>query len=462
MLTRSLAKFFFILAISVFSLTSAQARTFTLVNNCSFPVWFGFFGSKENPKPANNNYKLEANGGTNIATIPSAGSGTIWSGVVAGRTNCTGTSCETADCGGGSGACTRGFNQPATQGEFTLSATGRDFYDVEVINGVNLPLSVTPNVAAQGKDPYFCGSPGAVTPSAGLGACSWQFSPPLVEYQWVQNGGASCQANTDCTSGTVCGLSFNPGQASLLKKTCGKLLGYWTANQICGVQRNYGAPFNCSDKLPSPQNNLTWWHLMACVDIGSCYHQGAGTDCCGCVNWDKLGISVPAAPFTKQCENANPNWVNVVQPSLAWLKQACPSVYTYPYDDMSSTFTCQSMVNNQNEANYTITFCPGDSSPIPPPATKYSYYVTLGHPFSKVTINDNIPCPDANGNPRCLVSDQAVGSVMTIAGTNPNRCNLTIQSDGKVGVNPNSTNCFIDSTPASTSKPGAISLPSKF
>ena len=58
------------------------------------------------------------------------------------------------------------------------------------------------------------------------------------------------------------------------------------------------------------------------------------------------------------CVNKNPYWTDNIQPTLKWLKQACPSAYTYPYDDMSSTFTCQNIINGVNSVNYKITFCP--------------------------------------------------------------------------------------------------------
>lgn len=209
---------FFILLTSVF--TKAQARTWNFKNNCSFPVWFGFLGLG-NPHPDNNNYRLDP-GGTNTVTIPPG----TFNGDIAGRTNCTSTGCETADCGGGVGACTHGFAQPATQAEFTINSNGTDVYDVEVINGFNLSMSITPSVSSSANNPYFCGTPGAVTPSPGFSGCSWQYNPPLVEYQWVKNGGSACNSNQDCGSGTLCGLSFNPGNNPLLKKTCGKLLGY--------------------------------------------------------------------------------------------------------------------------------------------------------------------------------------------------------------------------------------------
>lgn len=39
-----------------------------------------------------------------------------------------------------------------------------------------------------------------------------------------------------------------------------------------------------------------------------------------------------------------------------------PNCYTYPYDDISSTFTCQKTVNGFNTQNYTVTLCPNGVS----------------------------------------------------------------------------------------------------
>jgi hypothetical protein len=337
-----------------------QARNFYFVNQCNYKVWYGFVPGYGSPNlfPADNNYELDANGGKSSVAIPSNG----WSGVIAGRTNCTASGCVTADCGGGTGSCIRGFMQPATQAEFTVSPTNVDFYDVEVINGINMPVSITPSVASVASDPYFCGAPGLRNPSAGLGGCTWDMKPPLDEYKWVENGGKTCTSNNDCTSSnTVCGLSFNPGYQQLLQKTCGNLLGYWSADQICGVQRDYGTPFDCSDSVPNQASaGITWWHLMACVDIGSCYQPNALSDCCGCVNWNEYGLKVPGTPYTEVCVNKNPNWTSRILPTLAWLKEACPTAYTYPYDDMSSTYTCKNVVNGENNVDYTITFCPNN------------------------------------------------------------------------------------------------------
>lgn len=381
--------------------TGAGSRTINFVNQCPFPVWFGFIsgattnktgaacgsdadcypgstcvdrgaGGKQcfwkNPVPADNNFKLAANGGTNSVVIPYVQTpmNAVFSGAAAGRTNCTATGCETGDCGGGTGGCPagKGFMQPATQIEFTFNTNVNDFYDIEAVNGLNIPSSMAPtNGTTKASDPYYCGVPGAVTSSSQIGACSWNFNPPLVEYNWVRAGGNACTSSSDCQAGTVCGLSMNPGKNPFLQKTCGKLLGYWNANQICGTQNNYGAPFNCQQQLPAPNQGFQMFQLLGCAPIPSCYQNGAGNNCCGCVNWDKIGVGVPPAPYTQQCNSSNDFWVSNVMPGLSWIKQACPSIYTYPFDDASSTFQCQAMQNNGgtqvNSANYTITFCPG-------------------------------------------------------------------------------------------------------
>lgn len=184
----------------------------------------------------------------------------------------------------------------------TLAKQFIDFYDIEIINGVHIPVSMSPLNAAINGNAYTCGSPGAKYPrSPKTGGCEWNLSPPQNDYQWVTAGGNACQQNSECTNGDTCGISFNPGHADLLQKTCGGLLGYWSADQICGIIPSYGAPFNCQQRLPAPHDGLTNWNLYACVGMGSCYQQGADSGCCGCANWEEEGIIVPPYPDTDRC-----------------------------------------------------------------------------------------------------------------------------------------------------------------
>ncbi|CAO2824130.1 unnamed protein product [Amaranthus hypochondriacus] len=75
-----------------------------------------------------------------------------WSGRIWGRTRCSLNSttqlfvCETADCASGQIGCNgAGAIPPATLLEFTLNGnTNQDFYDISLVDGYNLPISVSP------------------------------------------------------------------------------------------------------------------------------------------------------------------------------------------------------------------------------------------------------------------------------------------------------------------------------
>jgi hypothetical protein len=143
--------------------------------------------------------------------------------------------------------------------------------------------------------------------------------------------------------------------------TCGKLLGYWSHDQFCG--QNLGKVYpdaHCDMVLGSPNAGQTLWNLLGCVDVPSCYQDQSGENCCGCVNWQDEIDSV--SPDTLLCKYKNPNWLTYVKPYLQYLKMACPSAYTYPYDDHSSTYTCSYYApdSSVNMVNYEIAFCPNE------------------------------------------------------------------------------------------------------
>ncbi|WP_457589595.1 thaumatin family protein, partial [Legionella pneumophila] len=77
-----------------------------------------------------------------------------WSGNISASTLCNGTTCQQAACGnaGGTTSCAPGigFTQPATQAEITMNLTTSDSYDVEVINGFHIPISMQPIYYKQG------------------------------------------------------------------------------------------------------------------------------------------------------------------------------------------------------------------------------------------------------------------------------------------------------------------------
>jgi hypothetical protein len=109
---------------------------------------------------------------------------------------------------------------------------------------------------------------------------------------------------------------------------------------------------------------------------GSCYNNNADSNCCGCPNWStSIGTLIASRLFFCQtvpsfntcflgtkyvptgadatCGNTNSQWIKEIMPVITYLKEACPSCYSFPYDDPTSTFTCSSTdANGFNNFSY--------------------------------------------------------------------------------------------------------------
>ena len=427
--------------------TGAGTRTFNFVNNCTQDIAFAMNGGGigisgcttnadcdaktklpgafacgrtanggaggcfwKDPSPADGNFVLTKTGGARTtATVylteytytytppavpsnPNPGPVTaVWSGNVSGRTGCTSTtpgSCETAYCGSTStqadGNCAPGvgFQVPASLMEMTLEPS-TDSYDLSVINGLNIPMSMVPaSGTTSPTNPYTCGSPGLTTDQGSggtgtLGGCGWGLGTtvPSVSYVWVANQGSSptaCSSNSTCKDIDVtlaCGLSLTSIQQNLSATYCGKWLGYWTADQVCGTNSSYDkSPYLCTNPA---DGGAQFTQMYACagspsVYNNSCYSTGSTSACCGCQNWQEAptSITVPSNSSVLQCPVSNTTWINNARATVSWIKSACPSSYVYPFDDKSSSFTCSNS-STANSVSYTITFCPGSNSGAP-------------------------------------------------------------------------------------------------
>ncbi len=355
---------------------------------------------------------------------PQSGKNIQWSGNIFGRTGCdaNGQNCQTGDClsiTGGACATATGGVPPATLIEFTLSnqvlspsSLGPDYYDISIINGINLAASFSPvagTYQATNNDPYSCTSPGATTQPGTLTGCSWTVTPSVSSVDQTNllrdvnpvsfansglcpNGGTpnslgycECSVDSDCSSsGLVCGLALNAKVNQQYTQVCGNKIGWWTANQICSSSVNnqsplvpFGYPLYCADAVTnSDLSTSTRTNLHNCSKPAgatnpeqsqSCYSNGAAFDCCGCAtslhadfgDWPTI-VSSSFGGQDNGCYNNNSNWVTIAQPWLVFLKKACPTAYTYPYDDATSTFTCQ-----------------GASGVVGPPSYQASFFDTL-------------------------------------------------------------------------------------
>ncbi|MEM7428955.1 MAG: thaumatin family protein [Pseudomonadota bacterium] len=343
---------------------------------------------------------------TNAAAMAKNNTQVKWSGNVWAHSRCDANfeNCATAICPEGGCAPNTGPIGPVTLAEFTLQNNAQDYYDVSAINGVNVPISMAPTIgtgessvyppAGVEKD-YWCGIPGNSAAAGGLLAADWNVGKtastsqlPWLRYIDPTGFGQTCTKADDaaCTGGSVCGLSFTKvGKKWETKQQCGKLVGWWTADEICGVNKD-GITFDgidCHKALAVPAtypagsyaDNPRQMDALLCQKNpaagketkgtfnNSCYTKGAkDSACCGCQDWSGV-------PSTQSCGGiVNASWKQYALPWLKPLKTAVPTAYSYPFDDKTSTFTCYIEAKDKitvptpqqaNEADYTITFCPG-------------------------------------------------------------------------------------------------------
>ncbi len=334
------------------------------------------------PLPASGSLLLAAGTSTKVTLATPPQSNVKWSGNIYGSTGCNsgGQSCQTGACVGGSCPAGTGPVGPTTLAELTLLTNGPDTYDVSMINGVNLPLSIAPTPGQKFGTPpagaaadYFCGAPGKPRPlNSALQGCTWQFNPTIKQIdqspflRMVGPGGNACTQDSDCTSPQLCGLAMTVGLTTV-SQVCGTQIGWWTADEVCTFTGSaFGAPFNCSAGVYGQGTN-TNLYLCSGVNASTCYGSSSTATCCGCPQWTFDGKALAAAMSCgANNQTTNPSWNQIAQPWAQFAKQACPTAYSFPFDDATSTFTCAGSNSAANAVDYTITYCPGGKSGVPP------------------------------------------------------------------------------------------------
>ncbi|XP_021724011.1 thaumatin-like protein [Chenopodium quinoa] len=120
-----------------------------LVNKCRYTVWPGIQPSAGKEILARGGFQLLPNK-FYVLNLPAGWSGRLW-----GRHGCHfdasghGT-CATGDCGGSLYCAGAGGAPPATLAEITLGQE-QDFYDVSLVDGYNLAISMVPFKGASGQ-----------------------------------------------------------------------------------------------------------------------------------------------------------------------------------------------------------------------------------------------------------------------------------------------------------------------
>ncbi|KAJ0797396.1 putative Thaumatin family [Helianthus annuus] len=120
-----------------------DAAVFTLQNRCQNTIWPAIQPNGGQPVLMDGGFQLTPHESRNVTT-PERWAGRIW-----GRSGCKfdghgqGT-CMTGDCGSGLYCRGAGGVPPASLAEFTLDSP-LDFYDVSLVDGYNMPVSIFPH-----------------------------------------------------------------------------------------------------------------------------------------------------------------------------------------------------------------------------------------------------------------------------------------------------------------------------
>ncbi|KAL5710902.1 hypothetical protein ACHQM5_021411 [Ranunculus cassubicifolius] len=124
----------------------ATGMFFTLVNNCHYPIWPGIQANSGHFLPEQGGFYLPPLSHRSFPAPTSQWSGRMWA-----RTGCTSNNghfiCATGDCGGKLQCNGAGGLPPATLAQFSIHHGNKDqsSYSVSVVDGFNIPLTITPH-----------------------------------------------------------------------------------------------------------------------------------------------------------------------------------------------------------------------------------------------------------------------------------------------------------------------------
>jgi hypothetical protein len=318
-----------------------------------------------------------------------------WQGRFWGRTGCTGTgnqlNCLTGQCGNpGQLQCAQSGANGVTLFEPTFDAGGVDYYDVSIGSGYNVPLEVDPSDSSCVK----------------TGGCTQDLNTTCPSA--LQVTGGACSTDADCSASGLCGNQglciigcLDPCDACGLASPPASLHCETFKDLYCCLGNQAGNSCNsasttCFDdndcaNLANGQFNGTCdltTHLcnVPCssdadcgtetcdTTIGQCkppvYSCSSVSDCpavkapqpapsCSSVEGFSESVCVPQ---TDCCGPYNKRWLRATKKAgggTLWtstFKAACPTAYSYQFDDPTSTFTCP---ETGTAVNYRVFFCPG-------------------------------------------------------------------------------------------------------
>jgi len=324
-------------------------RTFQLHNHCGYDLYVGVIGvNNSNGKhwgPRQGGFKLPANKTESIYI------GSHWSGRIWPRTNCfQNTSsgkfqCDSGDCSsdvnnnGINGTCCGDIKCSSAKGtslaEFSLltnrNSTNTDTYDVSLVDGYTIPMSVTPydnDTSCGGNGTYYC-KPSYINEFDVANKC-----PP--ELRW--NGTGKYHNMQFCAS--ICSGINN---AQLRERT--SFINSWAngANAIGASGVNY---------TKTHHGPMSTFLCCECTSNGgNCTSNPCSFGCSPHLSTSpvnkmctlKSGTGLPDWPYSQSAGFDTINYAQI-------FKMNSPTAYSWQFDDPTSTFRCRN-------TNYRIDFC---------------------------------------------------------------------------------------------------------
>ena len=121
----------------------AHSARITFTNNCPRTIWPGTLTSDQKPQLSNTGFELASKASLSL-DVQAPWKGRFWARTRCSTDNSGKFTCLTADCSTGQVACnSNGAIPPASLVEINIAANGgMDYYDVSLVDGFNLPVSV--------------------------------------------------------------------------------------------------------------------------------------------------------------------------------------------------------------------------------------------------------------------------------------------------------------------------------
>lgn len=184
--------------------------------------------------------------------------------------------------------------------------------------------------------------------------------------------GFPCQSADDCPTGTDCvplGAGTDGPQVCRQRCSSGTCAGWscQTDEDCLTLDDDLSKPSGTFARCVGGQCTATMTSLLEASGLNgqSCYihyypsQASPSLSCGGCPTDCDDPPCAPWPPASEECLSSNPAWVGVVQDQLIPPKTACPTAYTFPFDDPTSTFQCSNGAGGEagNTQSYTVTFC---------------------------------------------------------------------------------------------------------